>query len=64
VPAWGLEKTLEFARKLAAQEPVWTRGNTRVITAMLAGEHALHFGPNYDVILRAKTKDTNDVLGL
>ena len=64
VPAWGLEKTLEFARKLAAQEPVWTRGNTRVITAMLAGEHALHFGPNYNVILRAKMKDTNDVLGL
>ena len=22
VPAWGLEKTLDFARKLAAQEPI------------------------------------------
>jgi ABC-type Fe3+ transport system substrate-binding protein len=64
VPAWGLEKTLEFARKLAAQNPVWARGNTRVITSMLAGEHALHFGPNFDVILRAKSNDTADVLGL
>jgi len=42
VPAWGLEKTLDFARKIAAQKPVWARGNVRVLTAMLAGEHALH----------------------
>jgi len=64
VPVWGLEKTVEFARKLAAQNPIWARGNTRVITSMLAGEHALHFGPNYDVILRAKEKDINNVLAL
>ena len=54
VPAWGLEKTLDFARKIAAQKPVWARGNVRVLTAMLAGEHALHFGPNFDSVLRLK----------
>ena len=26
VPVWGLQKTLDFARKLAAQKPVWGRG--------------------------------------
>jgi ABC-type Fe3+ transport system substrate-binding protein len=63
VPAWGLEKTLDFARKLAAQKPVWGRGNTRMITTVLAGEYALFFGPNYDVVLRAKAKDVADALG-
>ena len=63
VPAWGLEKTLDFARKLAAQNPIWVSGDTRTITSMLAGEYALFFGPNYDSVLRAKNKDKMDILG-
>jgi ABC-type Fe3+ transport system substrate-binding protein len=63
VPAWGLEKTLDFARKLSAQKPVWVSGDTRTITSMLAGEYALFFGPNFDSVLRAKNKDKGDVLG-
>ena len=63
VPAWGLEKTLDFSRKLAAQNPIWVSGDTRTITSMLAGEYALFFGPNYDSVLRAKNKDKLDVLG-
>jgi iron(III) transport system substrate-binding protein len=63
VPAWGLEKTLEFARKLAGQNPIWVSGDTRTIISMLAGEYALFFGPNYDSVLRAKNKDKTDVLG-
>ena len=63
VPAWGLEKTLDFARKLAAQNPIWVSGDTRTIISMLAGEYALFFGPNYDSVLRAKNKDKTDVLG-
>ena len=57
VPAWGLERTLGFAKKLAAQEPIWARGNTRVLTAMSAGEYALHFGPNYKSVLRVGARD-------
>ena len=26
VPVWGLEKVLDFARKIAAQQPIWVRG--------------------------------------
>jgi ABC-type Fe3+ transport system substrate-binding protein len=63
VPAWGLEKTLDFARKLAAQNPIWVSGDTRTITSMLAGEYPLFFGPNYDSVLRAKNKDKMGVLG-
>jgi ABC-type Fe3+ transport system substrate-binding protein len=63
VPAWGLEKTLDFARKLSAQKPIWVSGDTRTITSMLAGEYALFFGPNFDSVLRAKNKDKSDVLG-
>jgi len=63
VPAWGLEKTLDFARRLTAQNPIWVSGDTRTITSMLAGEYSLFFGPNYDAVLRAKNKDKTDVLG-
>ena len=60
VPAWGLEKTLDFARKLAAQNPVWARGNTRVLTAMLAGEQQMLLGPDFDSVLRVMDKDKTD----
>ena len=63
VPAWGYERTVDFARKLAAQKPVWISGNTRALIAMLAGEYALYFGPNVDSVLRVKDKDLTDALG-
>ena len=59
VPAWGLEKTLDFARKLAAQKPVWIRGNTRALTMVQSGEYSTLFGPNLSAILRAEQKDPN-----
>ena len=62
VPVWGLEKTLDYARKLAAQKPVWTRGGTRMVTAVMAGEQAIFLGPNFHSVLRAKNKDPADVL--
>jgi ABC-type Fe3+ transport system substrate-binding protein len=63
VPAWGLEKALDYGRKLSAQKPVWGRGHTALITRVLAGEHAIAFGVNYDSFLRAKSKDKSDTLG-
>jgi len=57
VPAWGLEKTLDFARRLAAQQPAWGRGATRVTTAVLNGEYALYIGTNFSSINRAARKD-------
>jgi ABC-type Fe3+ transport system substrate-binding protein len=47
VPLWGLEKVVDLARRLAAQQPVWFRGESRQLTQMVAGEHAIMAGPNY-----------------
>ena len=62
VPAWGLEKTIDFARRLGAQQPVWVRGGSRMMTAIMLGEHALFIGPNYHTVKRAQTKDPAGVL--
>jgi len=62
VPAWGLEKTLDFARKLAAQNPVWVRGNTRAMPLLMSGEQTFLFGPNLASVLRAQAKDKTDTL--
>lgn len=64
VPAWGLEKTLDFSRKLAAQQPLWVRGATRPMTAVVSGESTLFFGPNSSSVKRAQTKDPTGSLGL
>src|SRR5262245_47745798 len=64
VPAWGLEKTLDFARKLAAQNPVWIRGAIRALASITAGDQALFLGPNYDLVRAAMAKDANRSIGL
>jgi ABC-type Fe3+ transport system substrate-binding protein len=63
VPVWGLEATLEFARKLAAQDPAWVRGGTRAITALQAGEFALALAVQSSSIKRAQAKDPTSVVG-
>jgi spermidine/putrescine-binding protein len=62
VPAWGLEKTIDFARRLGAQQPVWVRGGTRMLTAITLGEYALFIGPNYHTVKRAQAKDPTGTL--
>jgi hypothetical protein len=63
VPAWGLEKVLDFSRRIAAQQPLWFRGDARVLTFMLAGEQRLFFGPNYKTLKEVQLKDPRGVLG-
>jgi iron(III) transport system substrate-binding protein len=63
VPAWGLEKTVDFARKIAAQQPVWGRGHTNLITAVQAGEIPMFMGTNFGAVKRAQAKDRGKVLG-
>jgi len=62
VPAWGLEKTLQFARAIAAQNPIWIRGHSRTIAAMAAGEYAMLLGANLNSTKRAMDKDRMGVL--
>ena len=44
VPAWGLEKTVDFARKVAAQEPIWVRGVSRTLPSIVTGEVPMMMG--------------------
>jgi iron(III) transport system substrate-binding protein len=62
VPAWGLEKTLDFSRKVAAQQPIWVRGGSRTLQAVLSGEVPLFIGPNYDSVREFQRKDPLGVL--
>jgi iron(III) transport system substrate-binding protein len=62
VPTWGLEKTLDFARGLASQQPIWVRGDPRALTGMLAGEIPMMVGANFHDLKRAQKKDTMGVL--
>jgi ABC-type Fe3+ transport system substrate-binding protein len=63
VPVWGLEATLEFARKLAAQDPAWVRGGTRAITALQAGEFPLGLAVQSSSIKRVQAKDPTSIVG-
>lgn len=56
VPAWGLEKVLDYARKIGTQNPVWVRGNSRAMPMVQTGEHNVLVGPNFSTILRAQEK--------
>jgi len=62
VPAWGLEKTLDYARNLAAQDLVWVRGGSRAMAALLAGEYPLGIGNNYRSVRRSQLKDRTGTL--
>ena len=64
VPAMGLEWVESFARKLAAQQPVWVRGHTRYLNAMAAGEYRLFIGTYYHGIMRMKKKGAQDLEAL
>jgi ABC-type Fe3+ transport system substrate-binding protein len=63
VPAWGLEKVVDYAKKLNSQQPVWGRGHSRVMASVLAGEYALFLGPNFGAVKRSQMKDPTGAIG-
>ena len=62
VPAWGIEKTLAFAKKIAAQNPVWVGGHSRAIASLSTGEHGVYLGANLTGTKRFMSKDVAGVL--
>ncbi|MBI2986338.1 MAG: extracellular solute-binding protein [Deltaproteobacteria bacterium] len=62
VPAWGLEKTLNFARKIAAQQPIWVRGSLRTLVPVMTGEIPMIMGPNIASVREIQKKDRTGVL--
>ena len=57
VPGLGEEWMVDYARKIAAQEPVWTRGSSRGFVSLTAAEHGLFLLPFYQSCLRSRDKD-------
>lgn len=62
VPAWGLEKTVDFARKIKEQQPIWLRGATRTFPAIIAGEVPMMIGVRFHSVKRAQAKDRAGIL--
>jgi hypothetical protein len=62
VPAWGLEKTLDFARNLAAQDPIWVRGVSRTIPSIIGGDMPMMIGTLFHSVKRAQMKDRTGAL--
>ena len=62
VPALGEEGMVNYARDIALQEPVWTRGSSRGFVALTGGEHGLFLLPFYQACLRSKEKDLSNSL--
>jgi ABC-type Fe3+ transport system substrate-binding protein len=62
VPSWGLERTLDFTRKMAAQQPIWVRGSTRTFPSILTGEVLMMVGPSFHTVKGAQAKDRAGVL--
>lgn len=64
VPSWGIEKVLDFSRKLGEQKPVWMRGDAQIITQLSLGQYPIALGQNYKTFVRVQKKDVAGVLAL
>jgi iron(III) transport system substrate-binding protein len=53
----GEEWVLNYARQIKEQQPVWLRGNTRAMSALATGEHAIHQMTFYQSCFEAAKKD-------
>jgi ABC-type Fe3+ transport system substrate-binding protein len=62
VSVLGDEWVKNYASKLKDQQPVWSRGQTRAVSAILAGEYPMHQVANYHSCIRAQWKDPRKVL--
>ena len=54
IPLKGEAYVIDLAKKIAAQQPIWTRGDTKTLTAMAAGEYQISFASNYHSAIRAQ----------
>ncbi len=58
----GEKWIIDYARKIAAQDPVWVRGQSRYFTSIAEGEHALfHLAYHYSCVRTAKKVPTDSL---
>lgn len=61
--AWGKDKVLDYGRKIAAQDPVWTDSNTAGLTLMASGEVPMFLNTHYQSAFRLQSKQP-EVIGI
>lgn len=59
---WGEESVLEYAEELAAQEPIWARGQTDQITQVAAGLTPVHAFCQYDAAYKVQQRERQEAL--
>jgi iron(III) transport system substrate-binding protein len=58
----GEKWVIDYARKIAAQDPVWVRGQSRYFTSIAEGEHGLfHLAYHYSCVRTAKKVPTESL---
>lgn len=62
--AWGEKKTIEFARQLKENQPVWKRGQSESLNQIASGEHSMMCGSYYQSALRIMTRDAKAKLAV
>jgi ABC-type Fe3+ transport system substrate-binding protein len=63
-PAWGKARLLDYTRKLAANGPVWARGNTEAMNKVIVGEYPMMCGAYLSSALRSLSRDPRSPLGI
>lgn len=56
-PEWGKDKSLDYHRKLKANDPVFSTGGTEMIVQIATGEHLMGCGYAYHSYLNVVRKD-------
>jgi ABC-type Fe3+ transport system substrate-binding protein len=59
----GEEWMLDYARKIAAQDPIWIRGQSRYLTSIAVGEYSLFLLAFHYSCLREAAKNPTALLG-
>lgn len=54
---WGDEKTLQYAGRLKANNPIWKRGQAETLTQLAAGEYSMICGAYYQSTHRVLRRD-------
>ena len=62
IAGMGEEWVLKYARQIKDQEPVWVRGNARVMTAIAIGDQTIHQMTFWNSCMREARKNPNKSL--
>ena len=62
--AWGEEKTLNYAKRLKDNQPVWKRGQTEALTQLAAGEYPMICGSYYQSLHKLLRRDPKTKLAV